>query len=126
MESLNKFIAEKDWHLHSWQSRYGSGVYVGLFPNIYHAEQIVEISTGGDIEAAHLDFYFLDEGNWVPVSKGENLTTAIKRLESILGFNEIWLKAVYECFEAIIEYSDNAYGLKVALDNKVPELFKPE
>ncbi|HJV44374.1 MAG TPA: hypothetical protein VJ824_01480 [Bacillota bacterium] len=126
MEALQTLIIKHSWDLHVWRERYGNGLYAMIAPPMGCVNEIPDISTGSDIEALELQFYLNDEGSWLPVVRGNNLEDVFKELEQkTMVDNDTWKQAVYDAFECIFEESDHHYGLRVAIDNKVPALFKP-
>ena len=129
METINKLIHEYNWDLLSWRERYGSGVWIIIGPVINHIYEIREIKDGGDIESSQLEFYFNDEGSWLPAVHGTDFAAALEKLEkkvqNVANDSE-WREAVSDEFECIMNENDGSYGLKIAIDNKNPLLFLPD
>lgn len=126
LENLEGLISQNGWHLHFWESRYGSGVFGMVALTTYVINEIYDISTGADIEACEFEFYIKDEGSWLPVVKGDSIKHVLEELnKKVVLNNNVWSNAVSGAYECIIEKNDGNYGLRVAIDEKVPFLFKP-
>ncbi|MDF2646180.1 MAG: hypothetical protein K0Q73_1985 [Paenibacillus sp.] len=101
-----------------------------MAPQAGHLDQIRESLTGGDIEATSLEFYFNDEGSWLPVVYATNFTEALSKLEHKLELfinNEKWLSGVFYAIERITEVNDGHYGIQIAVEqDKERILFKPD
>lgn len=126
---IDRLVSKNGWNLQSWQVRYGTGVFVVIAPQTGYLDQIREITTGANIEATEIGFYFNDEGAWLPVVEAQNVSEGLLNLEEKLkefdGSDE-WIRAVYDTFERIAEVNDGHYGLRIALDKKDELLFRPK
>jgi len=121
MDALQELISKHDWILQCWDDRYSRGIWAVVAPQVYHTYQMREITDGGDIESNALGDYFLNEGSWLPVVIGHNLTEIIEALNTkIKDFVEdsSWRNDVFEAFQRIIEVNDGRYGLQIAIDEQ--------
>ncbi len=128
MEALQQLIKKFDWNIQCWDDRYGRGVWAVVAPNPNHTYGLREITDGPDIESEVLGDYLIEEGSWLPVVKGKNLTDILMNLNSKvedLVENEVWRDSVYNAFQHILEKDYENYGLRIALDNNEPPLIRP-
>lgn len=125
LDAIDK-LSNEGWCLQSWDVRYGSGFYLMIGP--HYIDQIRDITWGADIEAVHLDFYFNDEGSWLPVVQAETVSEGLAKLNNKISQylnKEQWKNAVFVTLERIVEVNDGHYGLKQAVDKKDEYLMKP-
>lgn len=127
MTNIDVLLTKYDWVLLSWDDRYGRGIWSMVAPNLNQAYDVREIMDGSDIESSVLGDYFNEEGAWMPVTHNETLSDALVFLDKkIQDVNESfeWRMLVSDAFGCVIEENDGDYGLKVAIDNHMEELFE--
>lgn len=128
MNYIQHLVTEQDWILRIWSKRYGNGMYAMLACTDGQAYSIPEITTSSDIPALGLDYFLKEEGGWLPITSGDNLTEIIDELNAKISktYNDIeWQKSVNNAFNTILDVSDNDFGLRIAVDNHEPSLFDP-
>lgn len=128
MEALQKLIKNYDWNIQCWDDRYDRGLWAMIAPHPNHTYQVREITDGADIESMVLGDYFLDEGTWLPVTKGKNHSDILNKLNGkveLMIENDLWRDSVYDAFQKIVEEDYQNYGLKIAVENQEKCLLKP-
>jgi hypothetical protein len=129
MNKIQELIAKYDWVLQCWNDRYGRGIWAVVAPHVNYVYEMRQIIDGGDIESLTLGDYFHNEGSWLPVSNGCNLSEVLTKLEEKISNyidNSSWQKSVDNAFLRIIEINDGHYGLQIAIENKDKYLLKPK
>lgn len=129
MDKIQELITKYNWVLQCWDDRYERGIWAIVAPHVNYVYEVFEITDGPDIPSITLGEYFHDEGSWLPVAKGSNLTDALTKLEEKIPNyfdNGSWQNSVDNAFLRIIEVNDGHYGLQIAIENKDKYLLKPK
>lgn len=113
MNTIEQIIDRWDWKLKVFSSRYGSGFWVTLLPNIPYSDEIEEHITGGDMLAMPMINYLENEGVWLPTALASTLKEALDQVNikvTILKEQPNWRDAVHDAVDELIEgdvsYSD--------------------
>ncbi|PGL78061.1 hypothetical protein CN931_23905 [Bacillus sp. AFS054943] len=129
MDALQELISRDDWNLQCWDDRYGRGIWAIVAPHPNHINKMREITDGEGMLSTELEFYFDNEGSWLPVANGKNLMDVLMKLDDKIKptiDNAVWRRSVYDTFQHFLEEKYSNFGLEIAVKNKVKILLKPE
>ncbi|CAJ6620674.1 Uncharacterised protein [Burkholderia pseudomallei] len=105
-ERINTLVKRMGFSVKLWNDRYGKGVWAVCTPLAYHAVEICEASSDGDMEMIPAAEYVLST-DWLPVVASRSVVDAMSALEARLGqFTEAaleeqscWREAVWDALE---------------------------